>query len=421
MSIELGLSRITKLLSYLGNPQEKFRVLHVAGTNGKGSVCSLLQSVLQQNALNLVGKFTSPHLIHITDCISVNNKPISTLDFNSIRARLDHMNSAHKIGCTEFELLTCTALEYFHLKKCNWCVLEVGMGGRLDATNCTAGSRKVCGITKIGMDHQGFLGNTLQEIAVEKAGVVTPGVPFVAVDGTNDKSVLDIVEKRANLVGATFSPTTALVSENSIHTDSWGKVARELVSLNGDYQKSNIAVALSILDFLQREDQVSISRNELLDGLKAVTWPGRLQNAELIHLGGQKTSKVLLDGAHNGNAAESLASYIKDHVRRGSEPLRFLIAVTQGKDLEPLLSPLIRSCDEVIVTKFGPVDRMPWISAMDPCDLAGYVSKYTSHVLIQPSIQDAIGYLQSAPPSQTVVCGSLYLCGQLLKSGEVKW
>lgn len=421
MSIELGLSRITNLLSYLGNPQDKFRVLHVAGTNGKGSVCSLLQSVLQQNTLNLVGKFTSPHLIHITDCISVNNKPISTLDFNSIRTRLDHMDAAHQIGCTEFELLTCTALEYFHLKKCNWCVLEVGLGGRLDATNCTVGSQKVCGITKIGIDHQGFLGNTLQEIAAEKAAIVTSDVPFVAVDGTNDKRVLDIVEKRASLVGATFSPTTTRISGDFIHTDSWGKVAREAVALNGDYQKSNVAVALSMLDFLQREDQVSISREELIDGLKTVSWPGRLQNAELILPQGQQTLKILLDGAHNGDAAEALASYIKEHVRRGSEPLRFLVAVTQGKDLEPLLSPLIRSCDEVVVTKFGPVDRMPWISAMDPSDLARFVSKYTDHVLIQPNLQDAVAYLQNTSPKQTVICGSLYLCGQLLQSTEVKW
>ncbi|SCU90020.1 LANO_0D07294g1_1 [Lachancea nothofagi CBS 11611] len=419
MAIELGLSRISKLLQHLGNPQNKINVLRIAGTNGKGSVCSLLQSVLQTNANYQVGKFTSPHLVHITDCITVNGKSITVKDYNGIRSRLQEVNETHKLGCTEFEVLTCTAFEYFQIKKCNWWVLEVGLGGRLDATNCSLGANKICGITKIGMDHQGFLGNTLEQIGTEKAGIIVPGVQFVAVDGTNDPKVLDVIKKRTDIVHATSSLTNSIVSDNVIKTKSWGNIDRDIVPLNGDYQMSNIAVALSLLDYLQGERKASISLQQLKDGLQNVRWPGRLQNVLYYTEGKHEPLKLLIDGAHNGDAAIALSRYIDQHVRDDDNPITFVIAVTQGKTLEPLLSPLIKPQDRVIVTRFGPVEGMPWITAMTTSDLISHVSKYTKNVSSQPSVQKAIDQASESCSNPTVLCGSLYLCGELLRTKNV--
>lgn len=416
MSIELGLSRITKLLLHLGNPQAKLNVLHVAGTNGKGSVCSYLQSILQQQQKYKIGKFTSPHLCHITDSITVNSVPISIPDFDSIRAKLVKMNISHNLGCTEFELLTCTALQYFEQENCDWCVLEVGLGGRLDATNCIPGARKICGITKIGIDHEGFLGNTLTKIAGEKAGILTPGTKFIALDGTNSEEVIDVVRHCAKKVGAQLMLTTADISSEVIETQSWNRIGKENIPLNGEYQICNAGVALSMLDYLQIHKMISLTRESVIAGLNEVRWPGRLQNVRYETSNGDSLD-MLIDGAHNGEAAIELATYLDKNLRRGDKALTFIIAVTQGKTLEPLLSPLIHDKDRVLVTKFGSVDGMPWIKAMEPSELADHIKKYTKNVDIHSNLDEAIDNLTSChrEDTQTVLCGSLYLCGELLK------
>ncbi|SCU92398.1 LAFA_0F10154g1_1 [Lachancea sp. 'fantastica'] len=423
MAIELGLTKIRHLLSHLGNPQDKFKVLHVAGTNGKGSVCSLLQSVLQTNANYRVGKFTSPHLVHITDCITINGKPIPLQDFQSIKNQLQETNRKHGFGCTEFELLTCTAFEYFQRMKCNWCVLEVGLGGRLDATNCSAGVHKICGITKVAMDHQSFLGDTLAQIGTEKAGIIVSGVPFVAVDGTNDPEVLDVVEKRAAAVNCMASNTSSIVYGSMIKSESWGYIDRKIVPLNGSYQTSNVAVAISMLDYLQKKQLISISSQQLQSGLKSVRWPGRLQYVDFYDKDDHKKHlKLLIDGAHNGNAAASLTQFVTDSFRpTGSEAVTFVIAVTQGKDVHSLLAPLIQTQDTVIVTQFGEVEGMPWISAMQVSDLASQAANYTKNVSTASDIQSALQQLCENHSGQVVVCGSLYLCGELLRNKNVVW
>ncbi|SCV01617.1 LAME_0G17392g1_1 [Lachancea meyersii CBS 8951] len=422
MAIELGLSRICNLLSHLGNPQNSFKVLHVAGTNGKGSVCSLLQSVLQTNKKYQVGKFTSPHLVHITDCISVNGKSIPLQDFQGIKNRLQETNKVHEFGCTEFELLTCTAFEYFQRMQCNWCVLEVGLGGRLDATNCSPGANKICGITKIGMDHQGFLGDTLAQIGTEKAGMIVSGVSFVAVDGSNEPEVLDVVKKRAAMVNAVASNTSSIISGNIIKSRSWGNIDRAIVPLNGSYQVSNVAVAVSMLDYLQSEGQISISSQQIHDGLKNVRWPGRLQNVSYYKKRAHKALNLLIDGAHNGDAAAALAAYLAETFRpQGTEPITFVIAVTQGKAVDYLLAPLIKQQDTVIVTRFGSVEGMPWISPMELSDLESKAARYTDKVSARPSIQAVLDEIPHDHPDPVVVCGSLYLCGELLRDENVAW
>lgn len=421
MSINLGLSRIGKLLHFLGNPHEKLRVLHVAGTNGKGSVCSYMSSLLQQDQYSLphIGKFTTPHLIHVTDSITINNKPIPWNAYTRIRKTLDGLNSDHGLQCTEFELLTCTALKYFYDVDCDWCVIEVGLGGRLDATNIIPGySKHGCGITKIGFDHEGFLGNTLGQIAKEKAGIITRGVQYAVLDGSNEQSVIDAVRDQCNAVGCKLRVTDPNPIGNAIDTNSWGRITPKKVPLNGAYQIFNLRVALSVLDHVQQNKDIYLTNDKIDEGLKSVEWPGRLQELDYCYQSVKKcTIPLLLDGAHNGSAAIELAKFLR--TRYGDRPLTFVIAVTNGKKLDPLLSPLLRPQDRVIVTEFGLVDDMPWIHAMDSKELSNYINdNYTENVENQPLLRNIIPSLaseKSESPNPIVVCGSLYLCGELLR------
>lgn len=424
MSIELGLSKITKLLSHIGNPQESLKVLHVAGTNGKGSVCSYISSLLQYqhqfktaDSVNKIGKFTTPHLIHVTDSITINNKPIPQFQFDSIKTTLDKVNREHSIQCSEFEILTCLALSYFKEAQCNWCVLEVGLGGRLDATNVVPGQCKLaCGITKIGFDHESFLGNTLPQIAFEKAGIVTPGVKYTVIDGTNDPSVLATVKEQCDKIGSELKITDPCVRYNTVETKSWGVVQPQELPLNGEYQIFNLRVALFMLDHLQQIGEVRLSTDDLTHGLKDIVWPGRLQDLNFFYADG-KSIPVLMDGAHNGSAAIELAKYIESQY--GNRPITYVIAATAGKNLKPLFDPLLKPHDNVFVTQFGGVDGMPWIHANNPKELGDYImNKYTSNVIIQPDVHAIFPQLASIPEEDrkpVVICGSLYLCGELLR------
>ncbi|QLG72588.1 hypothetical protein HG535_0D02960 [Zygotorulaspora mrakii] len=420
MSINLGLRRVVALLGYLGNPQERLKVLHVAGTNGKGSVCSYLTSILQQHKPSLIGKFTSPHLIHVTDSITINGTPIPWNCYEDIRNHLDTLNNSHSLQCTEFELLTCTALKYFHDVKCDWCVIEVGLGGRLDATNVIPGRCKLaCGITKVGLDHESILGNNLAQIAKEKAGIITKGVPFAAVDGSNDISVIKEVKEQCNDKLCELDITEATYADSSVKTKSWEVITPKKLPLNGFYQINNLRVACSMLDNLQQKGHICLSANDIHGGLQNVNWPGRLHELDYCFDSEKKsTVSVLLDGAHNGAAAVELARYLRD--KYGDKPLTFVLAVTSGKNLDSLLSPLLRSEDKVITTEFGKVDGMPWIHATPYTELATYIKrKYTKNVETQPLLTKVIPSIVDACHNDgicpIVVCGSLYLCGELLR------
>ncbi|GCE97107.1 folylpolyglutamate synthase [Zygosaccharomyces mellis] len=355
MGINLGLVRVVKLLSHLGNPHEKLRVLHVAGTNGKGSVCSYMGSVLGSKFR--VGQFNSPHLIHITDCITVNYQSIPIDIYGRIRSELESLNIRLSLQCTEFEILTCVAFKYFYDSKVDWCILEVGLGGRLDATNVVPGELKHgCAITKIGLDHEAFLGTTIAEIAAEKAGIIVPGVKQTVLDGTNNKVALEEIKERCAQISCNLMVTSDKQDSRLINTHSWG-ILEPHIPLNGDYQIHNLRVAMAVLDQLQQDGAIDLDKKLVLNRLSKVQWPGRLHKVTV------RGSEVLLDGAHNGCAALELTKYLR--AKYGEQPLTLIIAVTNGKKLEPLLKPLIRPQDRVIVTKFGKVDGMPWIQPMD--------------------------------------------------------
>ncbi|AEY96671.1 FAEL310Cp [Eremothecium gossypii FDAG1] len=403
--MELGLGRITQVLRQLHSPHERMRVLHVAGTNGKGSVCAYLAAVLRAGG-ERVGRFTSPHLVHPRDAITVDGEVIGAATYAALKAEVVAAGT-----CTEFEAQTAVALTHFARLECTWCVVEVGVGGRLDATNVVPGGRKLCAITKVGLDHQALLGGTLAVVAREKAGIVVPGVRFVAVDGTNAPSVLAEVRAAAAKVGAEVHETGGA----PVCTVSWGAVAASALPLAGAYQVQNAGVALALLDHLQQVGEISVSHAALERGLKAVEWPGRLQQVE-YDLGGVHVP-LLFDGAHNPCAAEELARFLNERYRGpGGSPLIYVLAVTCGKEIDALLAPLLKPHDRVFATSFGAVESMPWVAAMASEDVAAAARRYTAHV---SAVADPLDALRAAAAARgdanLVVCGSLYLVGELLR------
>lgn len=408
MPLDLQLHRIKKLLTLLGNPQYKPQFIHVAGTNGKGSVCSYLSHILSSSGIHN-GRFNSPHLITPRDSIQINNVPASISLYEKCKEIIVDTNAKHNVGCTEFELLTCTAFQIFAESKVSIAILEVGVGGRLDATNVLPSDRTlVVGITKVGLDHQNLLGKTLSEIAFQKTGIFKEGVPAV-IDGSNDEAVLDVAEAESKEVGCPL-----YIAKRD--EDCWVKP-----KLLGDYQYDNLSVALKMAS-LVRDSR--ITKDTIKKGVESTVWAGRLQEYRfnMCNLGYEedKSIDILLDGAHNTQASIELGKYLS--TLRNDHDFIFIIAITQGKHLSALFKPIITSKDTIIFTQFSDnVDGMPWIKPFDVLDLKKEIeTQGIEHddVYTCPQLKDAISQaykISQATKKKVVVCGSLYLVADVLR------
>ncbi|CDK28954.1 unnamed protein product [Kuraishia capsulata CBS 1993] len=411
MPLDLQLHRMVRLLQVLGNPHlSSWKAVHVAGTNGKGSVCAYLSQILTLSKVKN-GRFTSPHMLYVNDSICVNNKPVSLAFFETVQKRVIGANDKMQVGATEFEILTCTAFEIFKLAKVEVAVIEVGLGGRLDATNVIPAHKEgesfgvvATGITKIGLDHEGILGSTLAAIAGEKAGIIKPGVPCV-VDGSNANEALEVFKRVADEQGV------MLTVSNPKETTSFGEVKRFKIGLLGKYQHANLSVTLKLAQLLV---DPRITQETVAEGISSVKWPGRLQTLRLPLL--PDSVEILLDGAHNGSAADELAAFVDTNLRPEGD-IVYVFAATKGKVLDPIMKPLFSNRDTVILTEFSPVDGMPWVSAYETADLKIQVQKYTDKVYESSNPIEAIklaGQLKESNGS-VVVCGSLYLAADILR------
>ncbi|KAK0719745.1 Mur ligase [Lasiosphaeris hirsuta] len=347
--IDLGLTRIGRLLQH--TPQT-WKAIHVAGTNGKGSICAYLSAILDASGVDSA-RFTSPHLINRWDCIVVNEKSVSESMFRGVENEIEQRDAEERLGATEFELLTATAFEIFEKLKVEVGVIEVGLGGKLDATNVLK-HKTVTVIAKIGLDHQSFLGDTIEEIALQKAGIMRPGVPCV-VDGSNHPSVLKVIEDHAKEVGAElhYPPIPSA-------SDAFSEAGLE------PHQIQNLACAHLALRLARPDDQRSLG--DLLPLIRQLEWPGRLQKFDMHKITGRQ-QEVLLDGAHNTQSAEVLAAYVQKHFRSRGQPITWVLAATQGKDMDGIFGLLLQPGDQVAAVRFGPVDGMPWVKATEPAEL----------------------------------------------------
>ncbi len=287
---KFGLANTLRLSALAGNPQAKLRFIHVAGTNGKGSTCAMLESVYRAAGLR-VGLFTSPHLVAFGERIQVNRKPVTQAEVvglvNTLRPLLKQFSAEQHP--TFFEVVTVMALLHFAAQECDLVIWETGLGGRLDATNIVTPMASV--ITNIQYDHQTYLGETLASIAAEKAGIIKPGVPVIT--GTDSAEALQVIVESARRHD---SPLT-IVPAHAAHEPPLDRLPFPLL---GEHQKRNAAVALATIRALGLP--LPVSEAALHAGLSGVDWPGRLQLLTL-----PRGRRILLDGAHNVGGVEALA------------------------------------------------------------------------------------------------------------------
>ena len=401
--IQLGLTRIHRLLQHTSL---SWPAIHVAGTNGKGSVCAYASAMLKASQIR-AGKFTSPHLIDRWDCISIDEETIDEKIFLEVERSVRATDESLDIKATEFELLTATAFTIFTQEKIDFGVIEAGLGGKLDATNILP-NPAVTVITKIGMDHQAFLGDTIEEIASQKAGIMKKGVPCI-VDGTNTPIVLDVLREHARLVDA--GPIVFICPAGH---EVWDILSKEEYE---DHQQSNICAAFEAVKMALRGSRYSPQAfRELLHVIPKVGMPGRLQKLSIAALTGRE-SPILLDGAHNVQSAEVLCNYVDKHLRQSRHPVTWLMAFSKGKDIQKILSTLMRPGDRMLATGFSPVDGMPWVQSADLSQILKVCNEFgLQH---NEAIENIVEGLQRASilsnEGPLVVAGSLYLVSDVLR------
>ncbi|KAF2431904.1 FolC bifunctional protein [Tothia fuscella] len=417
--IQLGLRRTAQLFRH--NPQP-WKAVHVAGTNGKGTICTYLSALLHSAGIPC-GRFTSPHLIDRWDCITINEKPVSKSLFNEVEAQVLSRNKSENIGATEFELLTATAFDIFTRSNIQVGVVEVGMGGLDDATNVLK-SKDVTIIAKIGLDHQAFLGDTVEEIAKYKCGIFREGVPVIY-NSTNDASVIDIIKEEASRAktGKLYAP----ISIPHFGTTPWRSFSKKIKWRK--QQKLGIACAFQAFELLYpipkqgRGKQRTIARDTIINTIL----PGRAQMINLRDMEDVGIDKdIMVDGAHNMQATEYLGKVVRDELRSNQfGPVVWVVACTKGKDIKGLLRPLLMVGDSVAAVEFGTVDGMPWINST-PCEDSATAAEElavpnlktkTFGRDIKAALKWAVEQSRVTPDEEmpVVATGSLYLVSEILR------
>lgn len=410
---KLGLDNIKTLLQKLGNPEKNLKVIHVAGTNGKGSVCSMLQSVLTAAGYK-TGLYTSPYIQLFNERIRIGEDMISDDDLAEmtaeVKAAVEVMLAEGLTHPTEFEVVTAIGFLYFAREKVDILVLEVGLGGRGDSTN-VIDHPLVSVITPVDYDHMEYLGNTLAAIAGEKAGIIKPCCPLVV--GLQEEEALEVILKKAEELKVPLVRGIAEeleVHESSLHGQVFSAVLggrhyeRINVSLPGLHQVDNCLVTLRVLQVLEENKHVSISEEALRKGLATVRWMGRL---EIV----QQDPLFILDGAHNLAGARTLAKSI--HMLLPEQSVTLLTGMMADKDARGFLRIILPYVHRVVVTK--PDNPR----AMDPDELGRLIEetfgRHMERVVVEPNIEKAVEAALALTPVQgAVICaGSLYMLGSV--------
>jgi len=388
----LGLETTRKLAALAGHPQEKLRFIHVAGTNGKGSTCAMLESIYRAAGLR-VGLFTSPHLVSFRERMQINRQFVAEADIARLVDDLQVLLKQFPADAhpTMFEVVTVMALKYFAEQKCDLVIWETGLGGRLDATNIVTPLASV--ITNIAFDHTQWLGDTLEKIAAEKAGIIKPGVPVIT--AAREPEVLAVIERVAREKG---SPCTrAEINPAFSHKHPAG--------LAGEHQQANAALAVATIEVLQ--SRVPVTDAQIHAGLAQVTWPGRLQ---LVERGGQK---ILLDGAHNVAGAEVLRAALRAMSVEFAGPANgapvLIIGVLADKNWQAMcaiLAPLARKIIAIPVAS---------TRTAEATELAAVLR--TAHPQAETGVLKNVAAAINACKDEpfVVVAGSLYLIGEALE------
>jgi dihydrofolate synthase/folylpolyglutamate synthase len=386
---KLGLRNTFRLAELAGNPQHQLRFIHVAGTNGKGSTCAMLESVYRAAGLR-VGLFTSPHLVSFGERIQVNRRPLGEDEtvrlVSEIQPLMRHFPAEEHP--TFFEAVTVMALRHFLAERCDLVVWETGLGGRLDATNIVTPLVSV--ITNIQYDHQKWLGETLASIAAEKAGIIKPGIP--AITGADEREALDVIVETARRQNA---PLT-MITPSETRRPPLDTIQ---LSLLGHHQRMNAAVALATLRNLA--PRIPVSEEHIRTGLSRVHWPGRLQL--ITRASGQK---VLLDGAHNIAGVTILAAALREHFP-ASRPA-IVLGILRDKDWHAMCRILAPLSDHILLVPVHSERTAEPHGLGEECRLANPRARVSEHA----SLDEA---LAAADDPFIVIAGSLYLIGEAME------
>lgn len=402
--IRPGLERIEALLDVLQHPEREFKTIHITGTNGKGSVTAFVQEALLASGLS-VGRYTSPHLESYTERIRLNGMDISEEAFaavvSTVRNAVAILRERDFESPTQFEVLTASAFLYFREQNVDYAVIEVGLGGLLDSTNVIVPEVSV--ITNVTLDHKAYCGNTVEEIAVHKAGIIKPNVPVVtAAQG----EALPIIQEKAHQENSTlyvFNRDFSVRSRRSsthgqMLTVEWsdGQKAMLFISLMGIHQAVNVSCAAMVISILMKAD-TRITGDAMREGFARTVWPGRFE----IHQAVGRT--FIFDGAHNEGGAEAFA--VTYNELYGEAPKTVVLAILKDKDKQSIIHSVVKKIDTV-VTVPAPSPR-----TSDPVELAHDMpcTAYSASTITAGMIQ---AMKISAPNSIIAVCGSLYILGE---------
>ena len=402
--IILELDTIKGILNALGNPQNNFACIHVAGTNGKGSVASALSSILHEAGYK-VGLNTSPHLVRFNERICINNCQISDADVVKSYQAVQQVHHGDR-SPTFFEFATAMALYEFGRQSVDWAVIETGMGGRFDATNVIQPAISI--ITNVSMEHREYLGNTLVQITREKAGIIKQGAPVVtAIKQKQAQAVVHSVAAKKSaplyILGENFKVRRQGAGKFSYYgiENTWHKMHTTLL---GKYQIENAALAIAACELLHK-DKAEISKKNIQDGLTKTHWPGRL---EIV----SDNPLVILDGAHNLIAARNLAKFLSENLAH--RRITLVVGILDDKPYGAMLKSLLPVCARAIVTR-AKTDR-----ALAPQRLDAVAKKIISDVTMIPGVAAAVKQaVETASPDEVVcIAGSLYVVGEAKEAIE---
>lgn len=369
--ISLGLDRMFKIMDLLGNPQDKLNCIHVAGTNGKGSVCAILSSILTC-AGQKVGLYTSPHIFKYTERIQICGKPITDDDFVKYVFEISDLADKNNIDLTEFEVLTAVMFKYFYDNDVDVVVLETGLGGRFDATNII--KRNLCSIiTHVDFDHTERLGNTIDKIASEKAGIIKPNCPCIVFEGR--EVYRDVTDELGSLLlmVAPFAPTTEL-------------------ALKGSYQQENLSLALAAIEEVFPE----VPQDVIDVGLSRVKHPCRFQYIE--------DKNLIIDGAHNPNGINSLSQSLDMYYPNTNR--RFIFGCLKNKDYTKMVQSLFMQGDEIYFYHFKHQNSCPVQELQKVCPFE------SKELTPNTQIDFNDGHLN-------IICGSFYMISELAQRFDI--
>lgn len=386
---KLGLQNITKLLDILGNPHKGIKIIHVAGTNGKGSTCAMIDSILRSAGFK-VGLYTSPYLEVFNERMRVNGENISDDDLarltDKVHAAVMYMRENNLGSPTEFEVVTAIGFLYFKEQSVDFLVLEVGMGGRLDATNVVTPMVSV--ITPISLDHQQYLGNTLEDIAREKCGIIKPGIPVVT--SLQEYEAMRVIEEVSNSLNCKLIKVSNEQARESCETVYYHLISDDekglvfdlktqkntfpglKIQLIGRHQLDNAATAVAAIEVLNMQG-IKIKSDAIYSGLRNARWPGRL---ELI----SENPTILIDGAHNIAGIKTLKEALNQYYSNRKKIL--VLGILEDKDYKDMLHDIVPVADIIITT----APNNP--RALAACELADIIAELFGDSVIQMNAKD---------------------------------